>query len=332
MSLRIPVLCMMTIRPFQPTETDYHAMATVYSALVPDAPLNATEWRIRDELHNPQLALYRAIGELDGVAAGYAEYYQPTWCADSHHIETLVYVHPAYQGRGLGAALWQHVQQAWQALQPHHVLAKVREDWQAGFAFVVRRGFQEDRRVWLSRLEVASFDPAPFSGAIERVTAQQIEIRSFAALAAADAGFWRKLYAFEQQTVCDVPSAFPVAIPAYEQWIKLYWPDNGAVWEGSFAAMADGQVVGMSTLETIDNETDLEVGFTAVRRDYRGRGIALALKLCTIAYAQAMGVTGIRTDNDSTNQPMWQINQRLGFQRGPVWIVLRRREQTEEVP
>ncbi|GIV90722.1 MAG: hypothetical protein KatS3mg055_3240 [Chloroflexus sp.] len=101
------------------------------------------------------------------------------------------------------------------------------------------------------------------------------------------------------------------------------------MWEGSFAAIADGQVVGLSTLETIDNETDVEVGFTAVRRDYRGRGIALALKLHTIAYAKAMGVTGIRTDNDSTNQAMWHINQRLGFLRGPVWVVLRRQEQEE---
>ncbi|MCX7860061.1 MAG: GNAT family N-acetyltransferase [Chloroflexus sp.] len=322
---------MITIRPFQGTETDYQAMATVYSALVPDAPLNAVEWRVRDELHHPQLALYRVIGELNGTAAGYAEYYQPTWCADSDHIEALVYVHPAYQGQGLGVALWQHTQQAWQALRPRYVLARVREDWHAGLAFVARRGFREDRRVWVSRLDLAGFDPTPFHGAIERVTGQQIELHSFATLATADANFWRKLYEFERQTTGDMPSAFPVAIPAYEQWIKLYQPDHGALWAGSFAAIADGQVVGISTLETLDNDTDLEVGFTAVHREYRGRGIALALKLCAIEYARSLGASGIRTDNDSTNLPMWHINQRLGFQRGPVWIVFRRHEQIEEV-
>jgi GNAT superfamily N-acetyltransferase len=320
---------MMTIRPFRRDETDYHVMATVYGALVPDAPLNTAEWRIRDELHNPQLALYRVIGEIDSVAAGYAEYYQPTWCADPSYIEVSVYVHPAYQGRGLGTALWQHLQQAWQQYRPRYVLAKVREDWQTGFTFAIRHGFHEQRRVWTSRLDVTDFDPIPFQGALARVAEQRIEIHSFAALAAADAGFWRKLYELECQTTTDVPSAFPIAIPPYEQWIKLYQPEHGAVWEGSFAAIADGQVVGISTLETNDNETDVEVGFTAVRRDYRGRGIALALKLHTIAYAKAMGVTGIRTDNDSTNQAMWHINQRLGFLRGPVWVVLRRQEQEE---
>lgn len=90
--------------------------------------------------------------------------------------------------------------------------------------------------------------------------------------------------------------------------------------------------MGISTLETINDSTDVEVGFTAVRRDYRGRGIALALKLCTIAYAGAQGLSGIRTDNDSTNLAMWHINERLGFRRGLVWIVLRRCEQNEEVP
>ncbi|MGB9738171.1 MAG: N-acetyltransferase [Chloroflexus aggregans] len=320
---------MLTIRPFQANQNDYQVMARVYSALVPDAPLIANEWQVRDKLHNPQLILYRVIGELDDVAAGYAEFVQPMWCADPYYIETLVYVHPAYQGRGLGTALWQHLQQAWQQYRPRYVLAKVHENWQTGFAFAVRHGFHEQRRVWTSRLDVTNFDPTSFQSALERVTRQRIEIHSFAALAAADSDFWHKLYEFERQVTVDVPSAFPVAIPPYEQWIKLYQPEHGAIWEGSFAAMADGQVVGLSTLETIDNETDVEVGFTAVRRDYRGRGIALALKLHTIAYAQTMGVTGIRTDNDSTNQAMWHINQRLGFHRGPVWVVLRRQEQEE---
>lgn len=323
---------MIHIRPFQHQDADYRVMADVYNALAPDAPLSAIEWRIRDELHNPNLPLCRWIGELDGRAGGYAEYYQPTWCADPTHLEMQIVVHPAVQGRGLGRALWQHLQMAWQPLQPHHIWLEVREDWQAGLTFAGRRQFHESRRVWVSRLDLATFDPQPFSGSIERVTAQQIELISFAALATADQGFWQQLYEFERQTTCDVPSPFPVTMPIYDQWIKFYQPDHGALWEGSFAAVHEGQIVGISTLETINDSTDVEVGFTAVRRDYRGRGIALALKLCTIAYAGAQGLSGIRTDNDSTNLAMWHINERLGFRRGLVWIVLRRCEQNEEVP
>ncbi|MEF3274162.1 MAG: GNAT family N-acetyltransferase [Chloroflexus sp.] len=324
---------MITVRPFRVDTSDYEVMATVYSALAPETPFSATEWRVRDKLHDPQRALYRAIGDIDNVAVGYAEYYQLTWCADPNYIEAAVYVHPAAQRQGVGTALWNHIHlhQVWRELQPQHILVKVREDWQAGRDFAARRGFAEERRVWTSRLELATFDPVPFNGAIERVTSQQIVLRSFAELAAEDAGFWARLYEFEQQTTCDIPSAFPVRIPSYEQWIQFYRPDNGALWAGSFAAIADGKVIGVSTLETIDNETDLEVGFTAVHRDYRQRGIALALKLCAIAYARAVGATGVRTDNDSVNLPMWQINQQLGFRRGPVWIILHRHEQREEV-
>ncbi len=322
---------MITVRPFQAGAMDYQVMATVYSAMAPDAPLNATEWRVRDELRDSRRVLYRVIGEIDGVAAGYAEYFQLTWCAEPDYIETFICVHPVYHGYGLGTALWQHVHQAWQALQPRHVLLRVREDWHTGRTFAEHRQFREARRWWTSRLELATFDPSPFHSAIERVEAQQIELRSFAELATKDPAFWMKLYEFERQTSCDVPSAFPTQIPAYERWIKFYQPDYGALWEGSFAAIAEGEIVGISTLEILDNDTDLEVGFTAVHRDYRGRGIALALKLATIAYAQAAGATGIRTDNDSVNLPMWQINQRLGFRRGPVWIVMRRNEQGKEV-
>lgn len=322
---------MIVVRPFQYGESDYQVMAEVYSALAPDAPLSAVEWRIRDELHNPQLPLYRFVGELDGKAAGYAEYYQSTWCADPRHLTIQLCVHPAYHRRGLGNALWNQLQHAWQPLQPHHIWLNVREDWHTGLTFAGHRQFYESRRVWSSRLDLASFNPEPFHGAIERVTVQGIDIISFARLAETGEHFWQQLYEFERQTTRDLPTSFPITIPTYEQWRKFYQPEHGILWEGSFAALHDGDIVGISTLETVDNDSDAEVGFTAVRRDYRGRGIALALKLATIAYGKATGISGIRTDNDSTNLPMWHINQRLGFQRGPMWIVMHRHEQNEEV-
>ena len=59
---------------------------------------------------------------------------------------------------------------------------------------------------------------------------------------------------------------------------------------------------------------------TGVLPAYRGRGIAMALKLATIAYAQARGSTEIRTWNEVQNTGMLVINDRLGFVRQPAWI------------
>ena len=54
----------------------------------------------------------------------------------------------------------------------------------------------------------------------------------------------------------------------------------------------------------MDDPTFLWQGLTGVRREARGRGIAMALKLRTVRYALDKGVEHIKTWNDQRNQPM----------------------------
>ena len=69
----------------------------------------------------------------------------------------------------------------------------------------------------------------------------------------------------------------------------------------------------------------VHVGITGTHPDYRGRGIAFALKLLTIDYARQHGIREIRTQNDTRNEPMLHINQSVGFVTEPPWIVYERR-------
>ena len=71
------------------------------------------------------------------------------------------------------------------------------------------------------------------------------------------------------------------------------------------------------------NGQQLQVGFTAVRREYRRYGIATALKLRAIAFGQAYGAAAMVTDNEENN-PMYQINLRLGFQPRPAKLAFQK--------
>lgn len=64
-------------------------------------------------------------------------------------------------------------------------------------------------------------------------------------------------------------------------------------------------------------------GMTGVRPEWRGRGIAIALKRAQIAAAKAAGLRELRTTTAFGNAPMLHVNERLGYRHGVAWVHLR---------
>ena len=85
----------------------------------------------------------------------------------------------------------------------------------------------------------------------------------------------------------------------------------------------DGRWLGMSNLQrSIEDPSFIWQGLTGVRREARGKGLAMALKLETVRHAQHLGVNHIKTWNDQLNRPMLAINEAMGFAKQPAWIGL----------
>ena len=70
---------------------------------------------------------------------------------------------------------------------------------------------------------------------------------------------------------------------------------------------------------SLSNPDKLYTGLTGVRRAYRRRGIATALKTQAIAWAKTQGASYLETDNEENN-PMYQLNLALGFQPIPALL------------
>ncbi|HEY3146685.1 MAG TPA: GNAT family N-acetyltransferase, partial [Dongiaceae bacterium] len=116
------------------------------------------------------------------------------------------------------------------------------------------------------------------------------------------------------------PGEVRAALP-FEDWLG-YEEHPSKIHEGYFVALDVGQPIGVSSLWRALDEPDLlRTGLTGVRRAYRRRGIAFALKLRALEFARAQpGIRRVITDNESTNQPMLAINEALGFAKQPAWI------------
>lgn len=307
------------IRPFSPD--DYPEIIKVHNAAAPEYPLSVEEMRFDDEHRDPMCKAQRWIAEQDGRVVAACEYYQNVSRYHPRKFTIEGVVHPDHQRQGIGSALYDQIITALRLFDPLSLLCVAQEDKTGSITFLKTRGFQESRRERVSRLDLAAFDPAPYAGLEEKLRSQGIEIKTFKELED-DPQRNRKLYELRWEIQQDVPALTgPPTQISYERFLESYLSGPSFIPDGYFIAIHDGHYLGLSNFWGTYGDRIIRTGLTGVRRSYRRKGIALALKLRSIACAKEQGYSTIETDNASTNKPMLAINERLGFIQQPAWIV-----------
>ena len=126
-----------------------------------------------------------------------------------------------------------------------------------------------------------------------------------------------RLESAEWEMLQDVPHEEAFTRATVEEWME----GNNSPrrpHDGYFIAVTDtGEYVGVSFLKT-GPEDVFYTGFTGVKRGWRRKGIATALKVRAISYAHKTGAHTIKTDNEANN-PMYDLNMQLGFKPLPSW-------------
>ena len=206
------------------------------------------------------------------------------------------------------------------ALQPVKLVSHTRENRKRSMRFLENRGFRVTMRAPVSRLFSASFDPQPFAEKVNRVRDSGIAIKTIAELGQEDPDWERKTYELEWECLQDVPSTDPLTKRSFEQFKKGTLGSPNLLPDAWFVAIDGSRYVGLSVLwRNLSTDSLLETGLTGVVRSHRRRGIATAMKVRAIQYAQAHGNAVVETDNEENN-PMFQLNLQLGFEAQPAYL------------
>ena len=305
------------------TPADYPVLVALNKASYPDYGETEEEWRHWDETwDHKKYFKSRVVAEDGGRVVGFGLVNHMRWAFVPTKYRIDITVHPGHRERGHGSALYDALLDKIRERSGKAVAAAVKESMAGGVRFLSKRGFREVKRDWESRLFVEGFDFARFVTAEARVAKQGIRIVTLADEMQRDSSALQKAFELTEDCRMDIPSVDPPTRHTFEEFRIEDIDVPSALLDAFFVAIdKDGRYLGVSNLfRSLDDPTFLWQGITGVRREARGKGIAMALKLRTVRYAIDKGVEHIKTWNDVHNRPMLAINEAMGFVKQPAWI------------
>jgi GNAT superfamily N-acetyltransferase len=204
----------------------------------------------------------------------------------------------ARRRNGIGSALYVEISARASAHGATQLLTRIQEREPESIAFAERRGFRVVGRDENLTLDLRELEPPPTDAPPGIEIVQWVERPELA----------RGLHDASFEANPDVPGQEDWAGEPFEIWQKMHRP------ELMFAAVAGDEVVGFAELFTSDARPGRAYHLmTGVRRAWRGRGIAGALKCAQIAWAKDAGYERLETSNEERNEPIRRLNERLGY-------------------
>lgn len=317
---------MITIRPFDFSDEDYHRAIAIDADIIDEPPEPLEEWKHDDQTRSGEYPYYRDIVLRDGQVIAFVETFQSRYAYHPQKYECRIFVDPQHDGPDVRPAVLEHVLQRLADEDLIALQSGMLDDKPYAMRFFDEYGFEKVAEEKLSKLDVPAFDTGQYAALLARLEHEGIEIVTLRELQERDPDWQRKLYDLDVTVNRDIPSTGEKHYPPFEEWLvsRLQAPHFDA--DAWFIAL-DGERYAGHSQGNINREgqpVQFITGVTAVRREYRRRGLATALKVRAIGYAQEQGVPEIFTTNDSQN-PMYQLNLKLGFKPLPSWVRVEKR-------
>ncbi|HMI98797.1 MAG TPA: GNAT family N-acetyltransferase [Gaiellaceae bacterium] len=295
-----PELSQLAIAPAE-TDVDLEALIAVRKIVTPRA--RPTVANLRHALESSTDGLTFIVGRLgdEPVACGFVE--GPA--ADFAPADIAVV--PDRRRMGIGSAVLAYVSERARALGKDVLQIQVVKSDESSRAFLERRGFQKAGGEEAVSLKLGGPQPpsAPPDGI--RILSRRERPDVVEAM-------------YEVYVECDqdVPgSSGPMTLEAWRA-IDIDRPSRSP--DLAFVALDGDQVVGYAVADLFGDQG--RHGFTAVKRAWRRRGVATALKRAQIAAATELGLRRLATGSEERNLPMRTLNAKLGYQPDPELSVV----------
>jgi mycothiol synthase len=261
-----------------------------------------------DEVHSFKRAMVECVdllARLDGEPAGSAVASIQPQRRDLAYV--LLTVSSGHRRRGVGTGIYEAVSRWARERGLDRIEVPVLDNDPESLAFAQKRGFVEERREKGVVLDLAGVEPPPVE------PPEGVDIVTWAERLDAARG----MYEVACDAYPDVPGFEEDDMEPFEDWLVHDMQGSGDRPDATFVAVAGDEVVGYAKFSiTAARPTSAAHDLTAVKRAWRGRGIARALKATQIGWAKANGFEQLQTRNDERNAPIRRLNAEFGYRPG----------------
>ena len=256
------------------------------------------------------------IGVLDGEPVGVGGCGVSPGMEESSAVSGALCVVPAARHRGVGGTLYRRISEHARELGREQLELFSFSDDPDCDGFAARHGFTVVMRARGLRLQLEGC-PRP-----EVTPPAGVTITTLAERPDLGHGVWETA----GEALPDIPydSDVPPQPGTYEQFAARQLAGPRHIPEATFVALAGEQVVGYGKLGWIDRSAGIaDHEMLAVRRAWRGRGIAQSLKAAQIAWALDNGLSELRTGNEERNTAARAVNAHFPYTPMPDGLAFR---------
>jgi|ERR1043166_2167404 GNAT superfamily N-acetyltransferase len=287
--------------PIKPFETaDAGAVMRLHAETFAGMGLDSFLWKPCQQIESldadgPKY-VFREGAEVTAYAAAYA--------LDATHFRLNLIVAPSRTRRRLGTRLLDEIEKEVRRRGCLYLQARLLEAMPSSLAFALSRGFEEVHRMRGMTLRACDFDYGAWQPLGARLSAEGFRAATLKEERAAGGGHVEKLLEVHRL--------------AQEGWAE---PDPTWRPEDTARRRAVFEEVRSPELFTVMKFGEVYVGYTsaaranmvgtAVRPDFRGRGVATYMKACNLRACIAAGEEHFETS--SANPAMLRVNEKLGY-------------------